>query len=226
MKPIKSSITLSIDRSQINFAPYNPREDDPALVKELMQNFQRVGFLGGIVWNSATGNLVGGHKRVMAHDVYYKYDGANDYKIKVEVIELDEKTEKEQNLFLNKKQGKFDKIRLFDLLQEIEPVNAGYSQDEMRMIEAMIPTVTDNFNTEPIAPPELNQVLDMSAIDKVKQAKKDQANASFMKQVEMNNSLIVKFTSAEEKAYFCESIGVDFNLTTISGNMLFDKIDK
>lgn len=224
MKPIKTSETITIKRSQINFAPYNPREDDPKLVNELKANFQKVGFLGGIVWNALTSNLVGGHKRIMAHDIYYKYDGSNDYDIKVEKVELDEKTEKEQNIFLNKKQGKFDKIQLFDLLQEIEPANAGYSADEVRMLEAMVPTV-DNSYFEPTAPAELNEVIDLDKIDKVKQAKKDQANAAFLKQVEMNNSLIVKFDSAEDKAYFCEYIGIDFNLTTIRGSDIIDKID-
>lgn len=152
MKPLKSSITLTINRSQINFAPYNPREDDPKLVKELRSNFQKVGYLGGIVWNSLSGNLVGGHKRVMAHDIHYKYDGTEDYKIKVEAVDLD-------------------------------------------------------------------------AINRVKDAKKTQANNSFLKQVEMNNSLIVKFADAESKAYFCEGLGIDFNLTTIDGEQLLSKID-
>jgi hypothetical protein len=228
MKPLKTSITVKINRSEINFAPYNPRDDDPKLVSELKANFQKVGYLGGIVWNSTTGNLVGGHKRVMAHDIYYKYDGSNDYQIKVEAVELDDKTEKEQNIFLNKKQGKFDKIRLYDLLQEIEPINAGFSQEELTTLTAMIPTVSDvsQLQQDVTDMEQLNRIVDLDAIQNVKDAKKAQANKAFLKHVDMNNSIIVKFETAEEKAYFCEAIGIDFNLKTINGEVLLDIIDK
>ena len=69
---------------------HTTRERTTQNSKELRSNFQKVGYLGGIVWNSLSGNLVGGHKRVMAHDIHYKYDGTEDYKIKVEAVELDE----------------------------------------------------------------------------------------------------------------------------------------
>lgn len=222
---MKTSETITINRSQIKFAPYNPREEDADLVKELLKNFKNVGFLGGVVWNKLSGNLVGGHKRVMAHDVYYKFDGTNDYQIKVESVELDTKTEKEQNIFLNKKQGKFDKIKLFDLLQDIDPIAAGYSKDEISMLEAMVPNVGDAF-AETDIPKEMNETIDFDKIQGVKDAKRQQSNNAFLKQVEMNNSLIVKFESAEEKAFFCEMAKVDFNLNTIPGYVLIDIIEQ
>lgn len=47
----KQSETVVIKRSQINFAPYNPRKEDPEVIKKLKKNFKTVGYLGGIVWN-------------------------------------------------------------------------------------------------------------------------------------------------------------------------------
>ena len=81
---IKQSESIIIKRSKINFAPYNPRKEDKKVVEELKKNFKRVGFLGGICWNETTGNLVGGHKRLQALDLIYKYDGTNekDYETK------------------------------------------------------------------------------------------------------------------------------------------------
>ena len=86
-------------------------------------------------------------------------------------------------------------------LQDIDYASAGYSQDEIKTLEAMVPSVGEVF--EPIeVSAELNQHVDLDAINRVKDAKKTQANNSFLKQVEMNNSLIVKFADAESKAYF------------------------
>lgn len=43
----KQSETVVIKRSQINFAPYNPRKEDPEVIKKLKKNFKTVGYLGG-----------------------------------------------------------------------------------------------------------------------------------------------------------------------------------
>ena len=43
-----------------------------------------------------------GTRRIKAMDMYYKYDGTSDtdYKVKVEVVNLDEKKEKEQLTYM------------------------------------------------------------------------------------------------------------------------------
>lgn len=94
----KQSETVVIKRSQINFAPYNPRKEDPEVIKKLKKNFKTVGYLGGIVWNQLSSYLVSGHKRVQTLDIINNYDGTpeTDYEIKVEAVELDDKTEREQ----------------------------------------------------------------------------------------------------------------------------------
>ena len=103
MAKIKQSETVFIKRSQVNFAAYNPRKANPKVVDALKKNFKKVGFMGGIKWNETTGNLIGGHKRTEALDLIHGYDGTEntDYEIKVEKIQLTEKQEKEQNIFLN-----------------------------------------------------------------------------------------------------------------------------
>ena len=99
----KQSETIVIKRSQINFAPYNPRKEDPSVIKKLKKNFKAVGYLGGIVWNKRSSFLVSGHKRVQTLDIMNEYDGSpeKDYDIKVESVDLDDKTEREQNIFMN-----------------------------------------------------------------------------------------------------------------------------
>jgi hypothetical protein len=71
----KQSETVVIKRSQINFAPYNPRKEDPEVIKKLKKNFKTVGYLGGIVWNQLSSYLVSGHKRVQTLDIINNYDG-------------------------------------------------------------------------------------------------------------------------------------------------------
>lgn len=103
----------------------------------MKDNIKRVGLLGGIVWNRTTGNIVSGHQRVTILDEINNYsDGKNDYEINVEVVELSEKEEKEQNLFMNNKnvQGEFDENILKTILTDIDYSNAGFSDFDLDML--------------------------------------------------------------------------------------------
>lgn len=98
MEKLKESQSLVIKRSQINLNPCNPKKHDEKAIKRQMQNLKKNGYLGGVQWNMRTGNLIDGHRRVLAMDLYYKYDGSTetDYEIRLEVVDYDPKTEKEQ----------------------------------------------------------------------------------------------------------------------------------
>lgn len=128
---VKQSETLEINRSEIKLANYNPRKISSEARKTLKANLKRLGLMGGIIWNKSTGNLVGGHQKVGIMDDINKYP-ANDYRIKVEAVELSDREEKEQNLFLNNKsaQGDFDDEMMRDLMIDIDYVNAGFSDFE------------------------------------------------------------------------------------------------
>lgn len=128
-----------IQRSIINFANYNPRKIAPEARKSLKANLKRIGLLGGIVWNEVTGNLVSGHQRVSIIDEVNKYNSdtkENDYLIRVEVVRMDEKTEKEQNIFMNNRsvQGEFDSDMLKDMLGGIDYNLAGLNDFDLSML--------------------------------------------------------------------------------------------
>lgn len=136
---IKQPESREIQRSQINFANYNPRKITPEARKQLKANLKRVGILGGIVWNEITGNLVSGHQRVSVIDEVNKYNSKtkeNDYLIRVEVVQMDVKTEKEQNIFMNNRnvQGEFDIDMLKDLLDGIDYNLAGLDDFDLNMM--------------------------------------------------------------------------------------------
>lgn len=141
MKPNKifQPEQITVKRSQINFAAYNPRVIQDEARKKLKKNMQQIGLLGGIVWNKRTGNLVSGHQRVAIMDAVNRYDaetGNNDYEFRVEVVDLDEKTEKEQNLFMNNRavQGEYDDDMLRSLLADIDYSNAGFDDMDMQVL--------------------------------------------------------------------------------------------
>lgn len=128
-----------IQRSIINFANYNPRKIAPEARKSLKANLKRIGLLGGIVWNEVTGNLVSGHQRISIIDEVNKYNSdtkENDYLIRVEVVRMDEKTEKEQNIFMNNRsvQGEFDSDMLKDMLGGIDYNLAGLNDFDLSML--------------------------------------------------------------------------------------------
>lgn len=134
----KGSETKVIKRSQINLNPCNPKLHSEKDIKLQKANIKKVGLLGGIQWNENTGNLIDGHKRVMSCDLIQGYDGtpATDYDIKVEAVDFDSKTEKEQLLFMAKSQDPIDfnvVANKFDL-DDIDLKNAGFSDDETKRL--------------------------------------------------------------------------------------------
>jgi len=132
------SETVEIKRSMIKFAPYNPKKHSKEGIAQQKRNFKKVGFLGGIIWNEKTGNLVSGHKRTMAMDDIFKYDGspATDYTIKVEKVSFDAQTEKEQNIFMDASSTNTaqDVDMLRAIIPDIDYHNAGLSEEDLQII--------------------------------------------------------------------------------------------
>lgn len=101
---------------QINPAPYNPRKDlkpGDATYEKLKVSMDTFGYVDPIIWNSRTGNLVGGHQRfkiLMAQ-------GADE--VEASIVDLPLEQEKTLNLALNKIQGEWDEDKLASLLDEM-----------------------------------------------------------------------------------------------------------
>ncbi|MFA5143277.1 MAG: DNA modification methylase [Candidatus Omnitrophota bacterium] len=101
---------------QINPAAYNPRLDlkpgDPEYEK-LKKSIKTFGYVEPLVWNSRTGNLVGGHQRLKV------LTEQGDKEVDVSVVDLDPEKEKALNLALNKIRGDWDIEKLGELLDEL-----------------------------------------------------------------------------------------------------------
>jgi len=99
-------------------APYNPRRvlkpSDPRY-KKLAASLREFGLVEPLVWNEATGHVVGGHARL----AILKEMGTSE--VPVSVVRLSPEREKALNVVLNnhEAQGRYDPGKLADLLDEL-----------------------------------------------------------------------------------------------------------
>ena len=126
-----------IPTNHINPAAYNPRRDlkpgdhEYEKIKESITNF---GYVEPLVWNSRSGNLVGGHQRFKV----LLERGLEE--VEVSVIDLPPEKEKALNLALNKIQGGWDYQKLSSLLEELSQLPdfdvgiTGFDSDEISQI--------------------------------------------------------------------------------------------
>ena len=144
-KEIKQSVTQDIHRSEIVLNPYNPKRHTDRQVKQQVANIKANGYLGGIVWNRTTGNLVDGHRRVQALDIIHKYDGtpATDYTLKVEVVEFDKKTELEQLTYMAIGNSKADYNLVAQYADQIDAKAVGQSDEDYAQLQSLIVSASD-----------------------------------------------------------------------------------
>ncbi len=212
---IKTSETSVIKRSQINLNPLNPKRHTEDAIKQQKKNLQKVGFLGGIVWNKRTGNLIDGHRRVYAMDLLYKYDGSKekDYDIKVEVCELDEKNEKEQLTYMAVGNTKADYDLIAKYASEIDIYNVGLSDSDINDIlsftDTDIDAVTDSIDDLILPPTDEDKVkpVEKTAEEKkqhVKDIKEQVRESAERRQADEEAYIMLSFTNADNKQAFCD----------------------
>jgi DNA modification methylase len=106
-----------IEVSRLKAAEYNPRvalKSGDKEYEKLKRSIQEFGFVEPIIWNSRTGNVVGGHQRLtVLRDL-------GETAIDCVVVDLDERREKALNIALNKVQGSWDEDKLAALLSDLE----------------------------------------------------------------------------------------------------------
>lgn len=231
MKQLKQSETRNIMRSQISLNPYNPKRHTEDRIKMQKKNLQKVGYLGGITWNETTGNLIDGHRRIQAMDMYYSYDGTQntDYSVKVEVVQMSEKQEKEQLTFMAVGNTKADMELIAKYLPDIDPESAGLNDEYIAEISAFMPDVAnvetftiDDFKPLKTTSQNPNSEELKSAVKATKQAIKERCE----EQARTENAYItLSFTSYNEKAEFCEMMGIDADARFAKGEEVLRLIE-
>lgn len=125
-----------VKRSEINPATYNPRTISKEGVSTLKRSLNNYGVLGGIIVNQRTGmTIVGGHQKVAILDRQFKYPD-NDYELRVEVIDVDLKTEKTINIALNNPNvgGDWDFDKMREIIPDIDYKDAGLTDADLSYI--------------------------------------------------------------------------------------------
>ena len=231
---IKTSETSVIKRSQINLNPLNPKRHTEEAIKQQKKNLQKIGFLGGIVWNKLSGNLIDGHRRVYAMDLLYKYDGSKetDYDIKVEVCELNEKTEKEQLTYMAVGNTKADYDLIAKYSSDIDIYNVGLSDSDINDIlsftDTDIDAVTDSIDDLVLPSDEKPIPVGKTAEEKkqhVKDIKEQVRDSAERRQADEEAYIMLSFTNAENKQAFCDLFGIDISDKFMKGEKLLEMMD-
>lgn len=203
---------LSIPRSKINNAPYNPRTISDENRKRLKAGLKKFGLVETLVWNKRTGNLVSGHQRLSIIDELEKKD---NYNITVSAIDVSEADEMALNVQLNNSamMGEFD----FDLLEDMvsDGANAedfGFSDSDLDLIFGDSEYAKRFEDT-----PEAERAKGV-----LKDIKKDRAE--FMEEKKTENSAGFYFTvvcaDLEQKEKLYKKMGIPFTEEFISADSL------
>ena len=221
MKELKQSETRIIKRSQINLNPINPKRHSDEKVKLQKKNLQKIGFLGGIVWNEKSGNLIDGHRRIKAMDLHYKYDGTSktDYDVKVEVVALDDKAEKEQLTYMAVGNTKPDIDLIAGYISDIDYTNVGldiWELNDILSINTEMPSLLDSVDDLLYPLPSFDEIETPSADEKTYDEKKEHMKAikqqvrksAIERQQNEEAYITLSFSSYNAKEDFCDLLGI------------------
>lgn len=222
MTAIAQSETREVRRSQIRLNPFNPKRHPEEAVRLQQRNFRKVGFLGGVSWNEATGHLLDGHRRVLALDALNKYDGteATDYTLKVEAVSMDEKTEKEQMTYMAVGNTRADMALIAEYVADIDTRDLGLSDVEIKSLlsfsaaeapsaggGAGAPVFFDFVPTPTVRSEAQEAMTPEERVAHVKQVKQEQREDAARYAESANLYVTLSFSDEEAKVAFCELAG-------------------
>lgn len=236
-----NSQSTELKRSQIHPAEYNPRTISKEGKAALKRSIKKYGVVGGIVVNRRTNfTIVGGHQKVAVLDELNKYPD-NDYSIRVELIDVDEKTEKELNVTLNSPNvgGEWDYDALRELIPDIDYKDAGLTEQDLDIIGIDYNFQTEEENTitgeldDLMAPVqeqhqaelEQKQAERAEKVAHMKQVKQEVKEAATKAAANMDAYIMLSFDTWEAKAEFCEKFGFEPEQKFLKGEVFGDKIE-
>ena len=227
-KKFKESEKKQVWRSEISFAPFNPKQHSQKQINEMKANIKRVGLNGGIIWNRTTGNLVDGHKRVMSADLIQGYDGSKekDYQIGVDIVEMDLKTEKEQNVFQTRSRTELDEQLMQELIPDIDYKNAGLDEIDLDLYGINLSEIDTTINEtieELFEPVVKDREAKKQAVKESKEKIKEQG---VEKAKDMMAYVTISFDSHKSKSAFMRRFDYDENTMFINGNEFSENIER
>lgn len=232
------SDTVELWRSEIHPSDYNPRKISGEAKKLLKRSVKTYGVVGGMVVNKQTGNtLVAGHQKLYILDELNKYEGNKDtdYKLKVELVDIDLKTEKELNITMNNPNvgGEWDYDLLREMIPDIDYKDAGLTEEDLSLIGIDFTFQTDAENELARSFDNLSSPVDEKR-ELEKQARKEDIAQKKQKILEgaeekakdAESYVMVNFDSWKSKADFMLRFGYNASDKFIQGEYLVKLIDE
>ena len=192
--------------------------------------------------NRRTGlTVVSGHQRLSVMDDLQKFPD-NDYCIRVDVIDVDEKQEKELNILMNNPnaQGSWDFDTLAQIVPDIDWKDAGLTDADLNMIgvDYLLQTKEESSIADALSD-MMAPVTEQDAADKAaKQLEratkvahmkgvKQQVKENAQKQAEnMDAYVMLSFDTFEAKAAFMARFGYDPDMKFVKGEVFSDQIER
>lgn len=237
-KYIKSE-SVELKRSAIHFASYNPRTLSEEERKTLKRGIKKFGLVGGIIVNKRTGmTVVSGHQRLTVMDELNKFP-ENDYALRVDLIDVDDKQEKELNILLNNPnaQGKWDYDALAKMVPDIDWKDAGLTDVDLNLIgcDYLLQTEEENSIADALSD-MMSEVNEQNESDKAQRQLERAEKVAHMKEVkqqvkensqkqaeDMDAYVMLSFDTYEAKTAFMERFGYEPDMKFIKGEQ-FDSI--
>lgn len=204
--------------------------------------------------NKRTGfTVVSGHQRLTVMDELQKYDTKtmeNDYKVRVDVTDVDEKMEKELNILLNNPnaQGRWDYEKLAQLIPDIDYKDAGLTDADLNMIgvDYLLQTEEENSIADelddlmsPIIEEREEEKAERAAerallkeaereakVQHMKDVKQQVKEAAISKAEQMDAYVMLSFSSWSAKAEFCERFGYPAEMKIIKGEVFAEQVER
>lgn len=236
------SQSVELSRSAIHLASYNPRTISEEAKKSLKRGIKKYGLLGGIIVNKRTGmTVVSGHQRLAVMDELNKFPG-NDYAIRVDVIDVDAKAEKELNILLNNPNamGSWDYDALRELIPDIDYKDAGLTEEDLNLIGCDFLLQTDAENSLADALSDvMSEVKEQNEADKAQRQLERAEKVAHMKEVkqqvkensqkqaeDMDAYVMLSFDTYEAKAAFMERFGYETDMKFIKGEVFDEQVER
>lgn len=224
--PFQKFTLTRINRRSLKKAPYNPRTIDAKAKKKLQKNLEDVGLVAPIVWNKRTGNIVSGHQRISVMDALERRD---DYWLDVAAVDMDDKTEREQVIFMNNEfaMGSFDLPKLEGMLDEISFEAAGFDR---LSLQNMLPDWAKE-NLSPSRP----QTTDEAEEEEDEATERNPAKAAKNREAseparsdpgDVEHFVVLVFKDRDEANSFMDLIHVSRDEKYIDGEVLRGLIEK
>ncbi|QUB64860.1 ParB N-terminal domain-containing protein [Prevotella melaninogenica] len=240
-----TSESVELLRSQIKLHENNPRTISDENRKALKRGIKKFGMVGGIVVNKRTGyTLVSGHQRLSVMDELQKYNAdtkENDYPIRVDLIDVEEKEEKELLILLNNPsaQGEWNYDTLRELIPDIDYKDAGLTEQDLDIIGVDFNFQTEEENTiagelddlmSPVREEHQAEVAQKQAeraekVAHMKQVKEEVKQAATKAAADMDAYLMLSFDNWDAKVEFCEKFGFNPDEKFLKGEVFSEKIE-